>query len=77
MIPAADITVWEINRPDRSTRRGRGKSDPIDAQAAAAAVLAGRVAGAPRSRDGVSESIRVVHAVRRTALKARTAALNA
>jgi transposase len=76
-LQAADITVWEINRPDRSTRRSRGKSDPIDAEAAAAAVLAGRVAGVPRARDGVTESIRVLHAVRRTALKARTAALNA
>lgn len=76
-LQGADITVWEINRPDRSSRRGRGKSDPIDAQAAAAAVLAGRVAGVPRSKDAISESIRVLHAVRRTAVKARTAALNA
>lgn len=77
VLQAADIAVLEVNRPDRRARRGQGKSDPIDAQAAAAAVLADRTAGAPRSRDGISESIRVVHVVRRTALKARTAALNA
>lgn len=75
-LQAADITVWEINRASRD-RHGRGKSDPIDAQAAAAAVLAGEVAGPPRARDGICESIRVLHGVRRTAVKARTAALNA
>ncbi|MFH0178755.1 hypothetical protein ACIA6D_43775 [Streptomyces cacaoi] len=29
------ITVTEVNRPDRQTRRRHGKSDAIDAQAAA------------------------------------------
>ena len=33
--------VIEINRPDRSRRRGRGKSDATDAECAARAVLAG------------------------------------
>jgi transposase len=77
LLQGADITVLEVKRPDRRARRGHGKSDPIDAQAAATAVLAGRTAGTPRSREGIAESIRVVHVVRRTALKARTAALNA
>jgi hypothetical protein len=40
------INVVEVDRPDRRTRRQRGKSDPIDAEAAARAVLAG-VATAP------------------------------
>ena len=30
--------VVEVNRPDRQTRRRRGKSDPLDAEAAARAV---------------------------------------
>src|SRR5664280_2015187 len=34
------LAVVEVNRPDRSTRHRRGKSDPIDAEAAARAVLA-------------------------------------
>ena len=34
-------TVIEVNRPDRSTRRRQGKSDPIDAEMAARAVLSG------------------------------------
>jgi transposase len=31
--------VLEVDRPDRSMRRRRGKSDPVDAEAAARAVL--------------------------------------
>jgi transposase len=32
--------VVEVNRPDRQARRRRGKSDPLDAEAAARAVQA-------------------------------------
>ena len=35
------LTVIEVDRPDRKTRRLRGKSDPIDAYAAAASVTSG------------------------------------
>src|SRR4051794_28959777 len=38
----AGIEVFEIDRPDRSDRRLRGKSDTLDAENAARAVLAGR-----------------------------------
>jgi hypothetical protein len=38
---AEQVQVAEVNRPDRATRRRRGKSDPLDAEAAARAVLAG------------------------------------
>ena len=34
-------TVIEVNRPDRSVRRRKGKSDATDAEMAARAVLAG------------------------------------
>ena len=34
-------TVIEVNRPDRSVRYRKGKSDPTDAEMAARAVLAG------------------------------------
>jgi transposase len=37
----AGIEVFEVNRPDRSDRRLRGKSDTLDAENAARAVLAG------------------------------------
>lgn len=41
------FTVVEV---DRSTRRRNGKSDLIDAEAAARAVLSGRGSGTPKSR---------------------------
>ena len=70
------ITTIEVDRPDRKTRRRHGKSDPIDAIAAAQAVLSGRATGIPKTRTGPVEAIRVLHAVRVEAVKARTAALN-
>ncbi len=48
----AGITVVEVGRPDRQRRARRGKSDTIDAEGAAAAVLAGEALGAPKSADG-------------------------
>jgi transposase len=71
-----DITVIEVDRPDRTTRRHHGKSDPIDAIAAAQAVLSGRATGTPKTRTGPVEAIRVLRTVRAEAVKARTAALN-
>ena len=38
---AGDIEVAEVNRPDRSDRRRRGKSDTLDAVAAAQAARLG------------------------------------
>ncbi|NYD44657.1 transposase [Actinomadura luteofluorescens] len=80
VMTAAGVTVVEVDRPDRKIRRMRGKSDPIDAYAAATAaataVLAGRATGVPKSRDGVVEAIRVLRVARRSAVKARTQAMN-
>ncbi len=75
-LAAAEITVLEVNRPDRSDRRRRGKSDPIDAINAARAVLAGTATATPKSRNGIVEAIRVLHLTREGAVKARTAARN-
>jgi transposase len=66
----------EVDRPDRKLRRQRGKSDPIDAEAAARAVLAGTATALPKRRDGIVEAIRVLRSVRASAIKARTAAIN-
>jgi transposase len=41
-LPGEEVKVVEVNRPDRRQRRTKGKSDPLDAYAAADAVLAGR-----------------------------------
>ena len=71
---AYGLQVVEVNRPDRSTRRRHGKSDPIDAQAAARATLAGVAATTPKTREGQVEMIRVLWVARRGALKARVAA---
>lgn len=58
-------------RPKRRAPRRRGKSDPIDAFAAAAAVLAGGDMPTPKNANGDVEAIRVLHAARRSAVKAR------
>ena len=52
-------TVVEVNRPDRSTRYRKGKSDPTDAEMAARAVLSGVADATPKSGDGEVEMIRV------------------
>jgi transposase len=44
--------VLEVNRPDRQARRRHGKSDPLDAEAAARAVQAGQATVAPRPEPG-------------------------
>jgi transposase len=72
----AQIRVVEVNRPDRRARRAHGKSDPLDAVAAARAALAGTAAGTPKTGTGPVEAIRVLRTARRGAVKARTAALN-
>ena len=48
---AQNVEVLEVPRPDRRLRRQRGKSDPIDAEAAARTVLAGRASGATKLAD--------------------------
>ncbi|MFG1812599.1 transposase [Kribbella sp. NPDC049174] len=75
-LTAAGVELVEIDRPDRQTRRRLGKSDPIDAEAAARATLAATATGTPKTRTGPVEAIRVLRVARRGAIKARTAALN-
>jgi transposase len=72
----AGITVVDVDRPDRKARRAQGKSDPIDAYAAARAVASGRATGTPKSRTGTVEAIRTLRVARRSAVKARTQAIN-
>lgn len=76
VLTAAGVTVIDVDRPDRKTRRMKGKSDPIDAYAAATAVASGRATGIPKSRDGVVEAVRVLRVAHRSAVKARTQAMN-
>ena len=74
-LTAVGLTVVEVDRPDRKTRRFAGKSDPIDADAAARAVLAGRAVGTPKTRTGPVEAIRVLRVARTSAVKDRAHAL--
>lgn len=75
-LAAAGVAVVEVDRPDRSSRRARGKSDPLDAYAAARAAASGRATGTPKSRDGIVESIRCLRVAHRSAVKARTQCIN-
>lgn len=73
---AEGVVVLEVPRPDRRTRRNRGKSDPIDAEEAARSVLAGKATAAPKLADGPIEAIRNLHVAKLGAIKAKTAATN-
>lgn len=70
------IEVLEVNRPDRSKRRLVGKSDPIDAESAARSVLSGQATAIPKSHNGVAEALRILAVARRSAVKAKTQAIN-
>ena len=60
-LKAAGISVMEVERPKRRHLRRNGKkSDPIDAEAAARAVLADDTAAEPKSADGQVEMLRIV-----------------
>jgi len=71
-----DITVVEVNRPDRAARRRHGKTDAVDAHAAAHAVLSGRATGAAKTGDGPVEMLRLFRLARTSAVKSRTQAIN-
>lgn len=72
----ADIDVVEVDRPNRQERRRSGKSDPVDAVAAARAALGGVATGRAKSRDGNVEAIRVLMVARRSAVSERIALIN-
>jgi len=74
-LTAAGVALVEVDRPDRSARRRHGKSDPIDAYAAATAALSGRASATPKSRTGTVEMIRILRVQRISAVKARAVAL--
>jgi transposase len=76
LLAGRGIQVWEVNCPDRSRRRRRGKSDPVDAENAARAVLAGEATAIPKDRDGFVGELRFLLLTRRSAVKARTQASN-
>lgn len=71
----AGIKTYEVDRPDRSDRRRRGKSDSVDAEMAARAVMSGRRLSAPKNKNGKIEALRVLRLTRAGAVRGRVKAL--
>jgi transposase len=70
------VDVVEVDRPNRQERYRAGKSDPLDAVAAARAALSRKARGVPKSRDGRVEAIRVLMVARRGTIDGRIATIN-
>src|SRR4051794_26157691 len=71
-----DVEVIEVDRPNRQVRRRHGKSDVVDAVAAARAVASHQATVVPKAHNGNVEALRALQVVHRSAIKARTQALN-
>ena len=67
--------VIEVSRPDRRMRRLNGKSDTLDAENAARAILAGFATAIPKTADGAVEMIRQLKVAHDTGVKDRSAAM--
>lgn len=76
-LAAAGVAVVEVNQPHTHTRARHGKTDAIDAEAAARKVLAGECTNIAKDTSGAVEAIHQLHVVRASAVKARSAALHA
>jgi transposase len=72
---SSGVEVVEVDRPNRQARHRHGKSDPLDAVAAARAALSGAAKGRAKDRDGPVEAMRVLVVARRSARRQRTATL--
>ncbi len=74
---AAGVTVLECEQPARSHRRGRGKSDPIDAHLAVLAALRMDATRLPAMRaDGDREALRILLGARQDLVVSSTAQTN-
>jgi transposase len=62
--------------PERALRRKRGKTDAVDAEAAARAVLSGRADLTPKSGQGPAADVRVLRPANESAVKSRTHSKN-
>lgn len=72
----AGVEVLEVCRHDRQRRRMKGKSDTVDAEAAARAALARDLVATPKTASGSIEAIRALRIPRNSAMKARTQVAN-
>ena len=71
-----EISVVEVDRPNRQSRRRVGKSDTTDAIAAARAALSGSASVTPKTRNWPVEQIRILLVARRSARSQRIETLN-
>jgi transposase len=72
----AGVRVVEVNRPNRVARRMDGKSDRLDAEQIARAVLGQTSTAIPKAKSGIVEVIRTLRVTRASAVKARSQAFN-
>jgi transposase len=70
------MRVIEVNRPNRLARRMDGKSDRLDAEQIARAVLGQTSTATPKAKSGIVEVIRTLRVTRSSAVKARTSTFN-
>jgi transposase len=75
-LTAAGERVVEVNRPNRLARHMDGKSDRLDAEQIARAVLGHTSTAIPKTKSGTIEVIRTLRVARASAVKARTSTFN-
>ena len=68
---ASGVEVIEVNQPNKATRRRVGKTDTLNAQVAARAVLNGRASSSAKAGNGPVEMLRMVKLAKASAVKAR------
>ncbi|WP_246111989.1 IS110 family transposase [Streptomyces hawaiiensis] len=71
-----NVQVVEVNQPDRAMRHKHGKTDAVDAEAAARAVLSGHADVTPKTCEDPAADMRVMRLARESAVNARTQAKN-
>jgi transposase len=71
-LASRDVEVLEVNRPNRQMRHRRGKSDTVDAEAAARSALNGEATVVPKAHDNLVESTRVLRVAFTSARNSRT-----
>jgi transposase len=70
------IQVTEVRGPSRQLRHDRGKSDTVDAEAAARSALAGTATTVPKSGNDWVEMVRVLRIARTSAMHQRSQVIN-
>lgn len=70
----AGLDVYEVSRPEKTSRAKHGKSDPVDAYSAAEQVRTGRASGRVKVTTGAVESLRMLKVPRDGAVRDRTRA---